>query len=364
MVGYDVKDVFKTCTPDQVREIYIGIIEVLQQPTWTLEQVKDVIRRANPALSDKQDPRIRYMVERIARTEMNRILMYAKEQLALQDGELDKRYAWRGPLDTRTTPMCRFLQTGELRGMTDRDKPYDYEYLRPELPEWREDGWTLPELKEAVRQVYEVFHAHGLLDTEMPSEWSMHINCRHSFHPISVIPEGEVRPPVMDNWIQPENIPEPSTVSIDTEWMHEQYQTTPQPVVPMDTKPPWGEPMGVEMDGASVLSDMGGSEEVYVDDTHIPITFGVLYSVFGMPAYYLYEDDDSDDPVYVFDSLDENDIARYAGLLIAESELGTSEYDLAWYLRDEGLSDGDVNFLMEHTYQLYDVAQEKGWLYA
>lgn len=383
MVGYDVKDVFVTCTPDQVRSIYIGIIEVLQQPHWSLKDIEHVVMDANPDFADYyENDSTAYKVERIARTELNRILMYAKEQLAIQDGELDKRYAWRGPLDERTTACCRFLQTGELTGLDRDGKPYDYEHLRDELPEWREDGWTLPELKQAVHDTWEVFHEHGIITTVMPSEWTMHINCRHSFQPISVIPEEAVRPVDMDGWIQPANVPdEVYGPTVITPYVPEGkppvvYDTdaVPVPVGPA-IHPDYGTfdiegygdtfdgDLSVLMDGSAVLADMTGSDEVYVDTHPYRVTFGIRFSVQGIPAYYVYEYDESDDPIYVLQTVDESDIYRYTSFIVNERDEGMSDYDIAWALRDEGMIGDDVNFLMDNAYDLMDLAYDRGWAY-
>lgn len=343
MVGYDVKDVFTTCTPDQVRQIYISVIEILQEPKWSLKDIEHAVMQANPDFSDYyENDATAYKVERIARTEMNRILMYAKEQTAMQDGELDKRYAWRGPLDSRTTPMCLFLQTGNLDAK--------YEHLRSELPEWREDGWTLPELKDVCRQVWEVFHSHGYIRTEMPSDWSMHINCRHSFSPISTIPDDEA-PTYMDNWIQIQDAPAMGIA--DKPAIYGDWSAVPD-----------GEgDLAVMMDGTAILGDMTDSEDVYVEEHAYPITFGLRYSKHGMPAYYLYENDDSDEPIYVFDSVDEDDIFRYTNFIVSERSLNLSDYDISWALRDEGITGDDVNQLMDNADVLLDMATRLNWGY-
>ena len=376
MVGFDVKDVFVTCTPDQVRDIYINIIQVLQRPTWTLKDVMDAVRQANPDFynAPNTDMDVRYKVERIARTELNRILFYAKEQLAMQDGDLDQLYAWKGPLDSRTTPMCRFLQTGELTGMTggagSKAKPYDYEYLRPQLPEWREDGWTLPELKDACRQVWQVFHDAGLLDTEMPSDWSMHINCRHSFQPVSriTIDSAIPTPREMGGWMQvsePEPAPDITSDVVDIVPNIESPKESLLPSFLETERPKEEEPeLAVEVNGISILSDMTDSSSVFVDEHYVPITFGVRYSIYGGPAYHIYAYDDSDDPVYVFDSIDENDIWQYSSFIANELESGMSEYDISWILRDEGITGNDVNYLMENHDELLTLSYDKGWGYA
>lgn len=294
------------------------------------------MRSCNPAFAeaDPDDEKINYYVERIARTELNRILFYAKEQYAIQDGELDRLYLWTGPLDRRTTPMCRFLQTGELTGEDANGKPYDYERLRGLLPEWKEDGWPLDVLKENVRIVHDVFYDAGAINTPMPSDWQCHINCRHTFRAGSVIPKEIMdEPVVMDGWMQPQSMPE--------------------------------SPMGVEMNGAYIMADETDSESVYIDELEDAlIPFGVADSIHeGTPAYYLPTDDINDDePVFMFESGDEFDIGKWAVFAFQETQAGMSEYDIRWTMTDESMfTMSEIAYLMDNCDWLTKVAFANGW---
>lgn len=337
-VGYDVSFFFVTCTREQAKEIYIKIIEVIQQPTWTLQQVEEAVRSCNPDFynADPNDRQTNYLVERIARTELNRILFYAKEQYAIQDGELDKYYKWTGPLDRRTTPMCRFLQTGELTGEDSKGRPYDFEHLRPLLPEWREEGWPLDELKANVRTVHDVFYDAGYLKTPMPSDWQCHINCRHTFRAGSVIPredrEDEV-PLEFEGWMQPQEMPE--------------------------------SPMSVEMNGAYILGDQTDSEEIFVDEYSEAIRpFGFKRSVHGsIPSYYLPTDESFDnEPIFVFEFGDEFMVGKWVKTFLQESEAGMSEYDMVWMMREESpFSDNEITYIAENWQWLVLVALAHGW---
>lgn len=83
-------------------------------------------------------------------------------------------YGWVGPLDYRTTPMCYYMQTGELRE-SDIKALEKAGHKVSDLPPIPEEGMPLEQLKETCYKVAECF------GYDMISDWVMHINCRHTF---------------------------------------------------------------------------------------------------------------------------------------------------------------------------------------
>ena len=173
-LGDEVSEYFKTCTKEQAKEIYKMLIKTMQDDDWSLTQIKKRIMNIvgdNDGFTEKD-------AERIANTEVERILCVAKERYYE-----DEKVVWVGPLDDRTTAMCKYAQTGKLSEK--------YEHLRKDLPEWKRDGFTVKQMKTFLHKVWQVFHDAGVVRTKMISDWSMHIGCRHTFQPIPPTGSGD-----------------------------------------------------------------------------------------------------------------------------------------------------------------------------
>ena len=173
-LGDEVSEYFKTCTKEQAREIYKMLIKTLQDDDWSITQVKRRIMK----IAGDNEGFTEADAERIANTEIERILCAAKE-LYYED----ENVVWVGPLDERTTVMCRYAQTGKV--------PPKYESLKEKLPKWKKTGFTVKEMKAFLRKVWQVFHETGAVKTEMISDWSMHIGCRHTFQPLPPTGSGD-----------------------------------------------------------------------------------------------------------------------------------------------------------------------------
>lgn len=346
-VGFDVANFtsadgthpFVDLSRFEAKELYISIIEVIQEPQWTMRAVMDAVYDSCQLYSEasRGDPDIRYRVERIARTELNRILFYAKEQMAVRDGDADSLFVWEGPLDRRTTPMCRFMQTGELTGELRNGEPYDYEELRSELPEWRAEGRTLPELKDMCRQVHDVFHSHGLIGTPMITDWQMHINCRHTFRrssKIDIAGDSHDDVPEMDGWIQ------------------------------IDEVEPGENPMQVEVIGDAV------SQADETDDIEVAIsqyakyTFGFENSRYGIPSFYLPESDENDESaIFQFQTINEYGLGVWVRFVAEEMGAEMSKTDIITILYDEsGMSNEEIGYIANNWDWLFDVALDEGWI--
>jgi len=315
--GREIADYFKTCTVEQVRLIYVGMIDVLQQGKWSVSDLRDAVQDANTYLTYEQ-------VSRIVQTEVGRILLYAKEQSAIRNQRAGNLWEWSGPLDDRTTPMCRFLQTGDLTGEYRYGDAYDYEHLRALLPEWEDGGWTLPDLKEVVKNTYEVFHDAGVIKTPMPGDWIAHINCRHTFHERSKIAdEGErIEMPDMINSF----IPDPDDV-------------------------------------LDMMSSLSGYESTAVT-TVSGIDEGVAF-VHGndlQPTYYV-PSDNANAVTFTFTSVNEQKVAEWAKLIIHLEETGLEDVWIAWMVQDEsGMTNDEINYLYANADVLYEMGQVMGWV--
>jgi hypothetical protein len=173
-LGDEVSEYFRTCTKEQAKEIYKMLIKTMQDDDWSLTQIKKRIMNIvgdNDGFTEKD-------AERIANTEVERILCVAKERYYE-----DEKVVWVGPLDDRTTAMCRYAQTGKLSEK--------YEHLRKDLPEWKKEGFTVKQMKTFLHKIWQVFHDAGVVKTKMISDWSMHIGCRHTFQPIPPTGSGD-----------------------------------------------------------------------------------------------------------------------------------------------------------------------------
>jgi len=320
-VGRDVADYFKTCSIQQVKEIYIGIIETIQQGRWSVKEVRDAVSNANPNLTD-------YEVSRIVQTELQRILLYAREQLAIRNQKADARYQWVGPLDDRTTPLCRFMQTGELRGeYRYMGGTYNLESLRDQLPEWRDDGWLLPELKEILREVWAVFNAVGLITTPMVGEWIAHINCRHSFQVVSniLIEEGLIEeyeiPDMIDSYVTNEDN------LMNTMMTLSGYESIPITAV-----------TGIE-EGVAFTSGNNLRPIIYAptDEYESPITF-------------------------VFRSVNERQASEWARLILQLRDSDVDDVSIIWLLQDEsGMNDDEIDYIFAHAETVYAMSDGLDW---
>lgn len=323
MMGYDASTVFETCDEEQVKEIYKAILSIISQPQWSAQKVEEAIHNANPSLTDKE-------VVRIRRTELQRILAFAKEQSALEEND-NHYYAWVGALDDRTTPICRYLQTGELSHKATNpnfaDKDYDYSYLQSKLPQWKEH-FTMSELKQFIRDTYEVFHDEGIINTLMISDWSPHINCRHTFTQTDVIPKEEFN----------ENI------DIDNYFPSDQ---------------------AVEM-----VADLDSQNEVVVEKVDYGDSdFIFLNSRFYIqPVYYYTPNAKEEDTVFSFES-DEYAVAEESDYIEQRLRAGTDKETLMWELKDRihlhNITEEEITWLMEKDRYLWfnKVADEMGWIY-
>ena len=321
-VGRDVADYFKTSSIQQVKEIYIGIIETIQQHSWSVAQVREAVKRANPSLTD-------YQVSRIVQTELGRILMYAREQQAIRNQRADARYEWTGPLDDRTTPMCRFMQTGELRGnYRYMGGTYDLESIRDMLPEWRKDGWLLPELKEVLRDTWAVFNSIGLIRTPMVGEWIIHINCRHSFQVVSqlLIEEGLIEEYEMPDMID-QYVPDSDNL-LTTMMTISGYDTIPISAV-----------TGIN-EGVAFVSSNGFKPIVYAPTSEYesPVTF-------------------------VFRSINERQATEWAKLVLQLRDSDVDDVSIVWLLQDESnMTDEEIDYVFAHAQILYDMGENLGWV--
>ncbi len=321
MMGYDASQVFVTCDEEQVKEIYKAILSVISQRQWSAQKVEEAIANANPLLTE-------YEVTRIRRTELQRILNFAKEQSALEEGDRHY-YAWIGALDDRTTAICRFLQTGELSHTADNPNfsklDYNYEYLRDRLPEWQPQR-PLNELKEFVKETYDVFHEEGIITTEMVSDWSTHINCRHTFTQTSVIPDDELEEVDIDNFYPAE-------------------------------------------DAMEMVADINPANEVVVEEVnHGDNDFIFINSRFySQPTYYFTPDAKDEDTVFAFEH-DEFAVAEESDYIEQQLMLGKDINDLQWELKEHihfnNLNDDELNWLFFNNRFLWfnQIAEERGWL--
>ena len=166
-VGKEVSDDFKTLTPIDVKEVYWIIVTEIEKVGWSSKRMVQQLMEKFPLLE-------KYQAQRIIRTELTRIINYAKEFIALRGDYGEYNYGWSGPLDYRTTPMCWYLQTGSLRD-SDKKALEKAGHTPEELPPIPEEGMPLEQLRETCREVARLF------GYDMISDWVMHINCRHSF---------------------------------------------------------------------------------------------------------------------------------------------------------------------------------------
>lgn len=313
-VGKEVSDDFKTLTPIDVREVYWIIVSEIEKVGWSSQRMVEQLMEKFPLLEE-------YQAKRIIQTETTRIINYAKEFIAERGDLGEYNYGWVGPLDYRTTPMCYYLQTGELRD-SDIKALEKAGHTPSELPPIPEEGMPLEQLRETCRIVASLF------GYDMISDWVMHINCRHTFA------RGSKRLDV--------EYAEPSEISRIVE----------------------------------DLTDMpgGGGEPVYADlypvveddKAYFPVHDGFdsyvfINSVYGIPA--MYDNPDTDD-IFVFEYMNEKDVASWARLVVQLREEGLDDAVITWALQDTGnLEDDVLAYIIYHADEINTRAENEGWFY-
>ena len=369
-VGWDVANYvnpdgtqpFVDFTREEAKELYIRMIEIIQEPRWNNNQIMSAIHEICEKYQNFKmaDPNIYYKMERIARTELNRILFYAKEQMALEDGDTDSYFEWSGPLDRRTTPMCRFMQTGELKGENRDGTEYDYEYLRSELPEWKEEGQSLPDLKQMCRDVHDVFYNHGLIKTPMITDWQMHINCRHTFHRTRKIPV-EDRPIEVDGWIQTDNVqenPVEPQQPVTYNGIPDTLTVVPEPT---ETEP---NPMHVDLIGDAVMQADGTDDLIADFSSNAQYTFGFEHSFKNIPLFILPESDENDESaIFQFSTIDEYQLGSWLRFIVEELD-AEMDFDLIIEViyEESDMTQQELGYIQKNWDWLFDVAMEFGWI--
>ena len=311
-VGKEVSDDFKTLTPNDVRDVYWIIITEIEKVGWSSKRMVEQLMEKFPQLE-------KYQAQRIIRTEVTRIINYAKEFIALRGDYGEYNYGWTGPLDYRTTPMCWYLQTGELR---DSDKKILQKLGKSpsDLPPIPEEGMPLEQLKETCRQVAEVF------GYDMISDWVMHINCRHTFA------RGNKR---LDLEIADES---------EIYRLVEEFQDMP---------PELSEPTFAEV--VPIVED--DKELFYVHDGFDSFIF--INSVYGVPTMY---DNPDTDEIFVFEEMNEKDVASWARLVVQLQEDGVNDAMIMWGLKDTGnLEDDVIGYLIANADAIFLRAVSEGW---
>lgn len=369
-VGWDVANYinpdgtqpFVDFTREEAKELYIRIIEIIQEPRWDNTQIMRAIQEVceNYHGVKLSDPSVYFRIERIARTELNRILFYAKEQMALEDGDTDSYFEWSGPLDRRTTPMCRYMQTGELTGEDSKGEPYDYEYLRPQLPEWKEEGQPLPDLKQMCRDVHDVFYNAGIVKTPMITDWQMHINCRHTFHRTRKIPV-EDRPIEVDGWIQTDNVQERPVEPIEPPT----YNGIPPALsTPPETTENEPNPMHMDLVGEAVMQADGTDDLIADFSRYARYTFGFEHSFKGLPMFILPESEDNDESaIFQFTTIDEYELGSWLRFIVEEYDVDM-ELDLIIEViyEESSMTQQELGYIQKNWDWLFDVAMEFGWI--
>ena len=313
-VGKEVSDDFKTLTPIDVREVYWLIITEIEKVGWSTKRMVEELMEKFPLLEE-------YEAKRIIQTETTRIINYAKEFIAERGDLGEYNYGWVGPLDYRTTPMCYYMQTGELR---DSDKKLLEKLHRSpdELPPIPEEGMPLEQLKMTCRKVAEVF------GYDMISDWVMHINCRHTFA------RGNKR--------------------LDTEQIDdsEVYRLISQFE---DTPPELSEPTFIDLEPEAEE----GEDRLYFKVYDGFDSYVFINSMYDVPVMY---DNQSTDNIFVFEQMNEKDVASWARLVIQLREEGLDDSVITWALQDTGnLEDDVLSYIIYHANEIYTRAENEGW---
>ena len=313
-VGKEVSEYFKTISALDVREVYWIIITNIEQMGWSASDMVDELMEKFPTLE-------KYQAERIINTELTRVINYCKEFIAERGDYGEYNYAWMGPLDYRTTPMCYYMQTGELRE-SDIKALEKAGHKPSDLPPIPEDGMPLEQLKETLHIVADCF------GYDMISDWVMHINCRHTFA------RGKRRLDL--------EIADPSEV-----------ERTVYELLDM--------PGGI------------GSEEPYVvtepvteeDKMYIPVFDGFdsmvfINSIYNVPTMY---DDANAEDVFVFEEMNESEVASWARMCLQLFDEGLSEEVIIWAIEDMGnIEDDTISYIVTYAEEIYQRAENEGWI--
>lgn len=147
-----MRGLFTTLDEAQVSQLYDIIIQRMSDPSgWTLQQIRDAVSSEfNLTPSEAMT---------IARTEANRVATTTREVYATANDPPEATYTWVGATDHRTTPICR-----EIKRRVKEEG----------------GGVTLPRLKDIVRDVGTEY-AVARNQSPPPTDWTPHINCRHTF---------------------------------------------------------------------------------------------------------------------------------------------------------------------------------------
>ena len=313
-VGKEVSEFFKTLSAIDVREVYWIIVTNLEQMGWSSRDMVEELMEKFPTLE-------KYQAERIINTEVTRVIMYCKEFIAERGDLGEYNYGWVGPLDSRTTPMCYYMQTGELRE-SDIKALEKAGHKPSDLPPIPEEGMPLEQLKETCYKVAECF------GYDMISDWVMHINCRHTFA------RGNKR--------------------LDVEE---------------------AEPSEIEQTVEDLLNMPGGlgTEPTYVDiepiteddKQYIPVYDGFdsmvfLNSIYNVPTMY---DDPDAEEVFVFEEMNERDVASWARMCLQLFDEGLSEDVIIWAIEDMGnIEDDTIYYIVTYAEEIYERAVNEGWI--
>lgn len=311
-VGKEVSDDFKTLSAIDVREVYWIIVSNLEYTNWSSRGMVKELMEKFPLLEE-------YQAERIIRTELTRVINYCKEFIALNGDLGEYNYGWIGPLDYRTTPMCWYLQTGELRD-SDVKALEKAGHTPDELPPIPEEGMPLEQLRETCRIVADLF------GYDMISDWVMHINCRHTFA------RGNKR-------LDVEQI-EPSEVDRMVEEL-------------IDLAPGGGDEIQGEI--IPVVEDDKMYFPVFDDfDSYI-----FLNSIYGVPTMY---DNRDADEVFVFEEMNEKDVASWSRMVIQLREEYLDDETIMWAMADTGNLEEDVlAYIITHANEINARAEHEGW---
>ena len=312
-VGKDVSDDFKTLTPIDVREVYWIIITEIEKINWSSDNMVRQLMEKFPLLEE-------YEAKRIIRTELTRIINYAKEFIAERNEMGEYLYGWVGPLDMYTTPMCWYLQTGELRA-SDLKALEKAGHTPADLPKIPEEGLPLEELREACRVIADCF------GYDMISDWVMHINCRHTFArgnkrlDVEIADEGEIEAVVAELMLMPNG-----------EGSEETY---------VDSEPT------VEDDKMYFKVYDGFDSYIFIN------------SIYHVPVMY---DDPSSEDVFVFEEMNEKEVASWARMVIQLRLKDVDDVQIMWALEDTGHLESQVlSYIITHADEINTRAENEGW---
>lgn len=318
-VGKQVSEYFKTISPEDVKEVYRTIVYGLEEINWSPRDMVDELLVKFPWLE-------RYQAQRIIQTEVRRVIFYAKEQMALREDLGMYTYGWQGPLDDRTTPMCYYMQTGDLRE-SDLKALAKAGHTPDELPDIPKEGLPLEELKEACKQTAYCF-GHDMI-----SDWVMHINCRHSF----IRGNRDLKPRMVSD----EEIAR-LLGAFDTE-IPEETPLFPEGAV---------DPMMVTLESDEELK----IEEMYDDyDSYLFVD-----SINDIPTLY----DSGSEVMFVFNGMNEREVLEWARLIVELRREGIDDVSITWALSDDGTLPQDIqDYLMVHAEEYWERAIIMGWYY-